>query len=593
MLNTHKYNSGIIGNGSYIAHIQTNGSVPWLCWPNFDSSPIFGQYLGESLGEYSITVDSEVLSTKQFYLENTNILQTEITTTTGSFAIIDFAPRYYENGKLMCNKNFYRKISPIDGEVKLSIKIKPAYQYGKETPKEIIYSDSIQFQFVRFNLFLLANISLNRLSTCSSFILNQTIYLGLFEEKPGSRVLGHLIDSEFVKTKLYWQNWVKHCTIPNFAQSEQIRSALCLKLHQFQDTGAIIAASTTSLPEAPGSGRNWDYRFCWLRDGFYTLFALTNLGQFEELERYSHYISNLTPTPEGRFQPLYSIFGEPLLTETILDLDGYLGNLPVRIGNDAYTHKQNDAYGQILLSLLPLYLDERIPEKNRFHNLNQLNSILNQIEKTMDEPDAGLWEFRNFSQKHCYTFLFHWVGSRATREIAKKLGDKNLENRSTNLMELAASNIELCYDDSLGCYTQAQGKQDLDASLLQLITLGYLDPNSKKAQTHISAIETKLKTEDGLMYRYLHSDDFGKPETTFLVCTFWYIEALACMDRLVEAEELFKKVCGFSNHLGLFSEDVDSGTKSQWGNFPQTYSHVGLVNAAHKISQKKSKSLFW
>ncbi|TGK55376.1 glycoside hydrolase family 15 protein [Leptospira kanakyensis] len=589
----HKYNLGIIGNGSYIAHINTKAEIVWLCWPNFDSSPIFGNLIDERCGSFSLIPQSKILSHSQSYLENTNILRTDIVTETGSFAVVDFAPRYYKNGVLHYKRNLYRKIIPLDGNIKIKILINLTYSYGNEILLPKVTSNLIQYESSEFKINLLANVSVNQIIKGNYFQLNQTLYLGLFESAPEEIILNEWIESEFTKTKSYWQNWVKHCTIPNFAQKQQIRSALCLKLHQFQETGAIIAASTTSLPEAPKSGRNWDYRFCWLRDGFYTLLALTNLGQFEELERYSQYISNLTPTKEGRFQPLYSIFGESLLEEKILELDGYLKNGPVRIGNSAYTHKQNDAYGQILLSLLPLYLDERIPEKNRFHNLNLVKNILEQIELTMDEPDAGLWEFRNFSQKHCYTFLFHWIGAKAAREIALQLGQDQIVNKTEILMKKAEKNIEACYDEELGCYTQAQGKKDLDASLLQLITLGYLDPKTEKAKSHIKAIENSLKSKNGFMYRYLHQDDFGTPETTFLVCTFWYIEALACMDRVNEAIALFDYVCEHSNQLGLFSEDLESKTGGQWGNFPQTYSHVGLVNAAQKISEKKSKSLFW
>ncbi|TGM60480.1 glycoside hydrolase family 15 protein [Leptospira vanthielii] len=590
----HKYNSGIIGNGSFIAHINTNAEIVWLCWPNFDSSPIFGSLLDKKCGNFSIIPNTNLIRTSQVYIENTNILRTEIHTESGSFAVIDFAPRYYENGKLQYKRNLYRKIIPLEGEVKIKIRISPTYDYGMETMFPKVLSDHILFDSAEFKIHTVSNVSLNQIVKENFFHLNQPIFIGLFESLPNESPIDNYIESEFTKTKSYWQNWVKHCTIPNFAQKQQIRSALCLKLHQFQDTGAIIASSTTSLPEAPGSGRNWDYRYCWLRDGFYTLYALTNLGQFEELEMYSQYISNLTPgAADGRYQPLYSIFGESILEEKILSLDGYLGNKPVRIGNSAYTHKQNDAYGQILLSLLPLYLDERIPEKNRFHNLNLIRNILNKIELTISESDAGLWEFRNFSQKHCYTFLFHWVGAKAAKEILQNLGETELQKKSELLMEEAEKNIESCFDSTLGCYTQAQGKKDLDASLLQLITLGYLDPKSEKAKSHLKAIEETLKTEEGFLYRYLHRDDFGKPETTFLVCTFWYIEALACMDRLDEAIQLFQIVADHANHVGLFSEDIESLSGNQWGNFPQTYSHVGLVNAAHKISEKRTKSLYW
>ncbi|TGL67519.1 glycoside hydrolase family 15 protein [Leptospira jelokensis] len=589
----HKYNTGIIGNGSFIAHINTFSDIVWLCWPNFDSSPIFGKLMDQNCGNFRISPTTKIQSVSQSYLENTNILKTEIITETGSFAVIDFAPRYYQNGNLRYKRNLYRKIVPLSGDIKIKVELNPTYDYGETKLIPKIFAEQIQYETNQFQFHVQSNVSVNQILKENEFHLNQSIYLVLHESEKIEIPISEFVEDELSKTKQYWQNWVKHCTIPNFAQKQQIRSALCLKLHQFQETGAIIAASTTSLPESPNSGRNWDYRYCWLRDGFYTLLALTNLGQFEELENYSQYISNLTPTNDGRYQPLYSIFGEHLLEEKILSLDGYQGNQPVRIGNSAYTHKQNDAYGQILLSLLPLYSDERIPEKNRFHNLNLIQKLLDQIELTMDEPDAGLWEFRNFSQKHCYTYLFHWIGAKTAKEIALKLEKQELLEKSERLMREAELNIESCYDSELGCYTQAQGKKDLDASLLQLITLGYLEPHSEKAKSHIKAIESQLKTKEGFIYRYLHKDDFGKPETTFLVCTFWYIEALACMDRLDEAIHLFEYVCGHANHLGLFSEDIESSSGNQWGNFPQTYSHVGLVNSAHKIAVKKSKSLFW
>jgi len=588
----HKYKNGIIGNCGCIAHVDTEANIPWMCLPRFDSPPIFGSLLDPDCGNFSITSDDRIDSTKQEYIQNTNIISTEFHTSGGKFRVIDFIPRFYQNGQTHYPLALYRKVERLEGNPRIKVDLNPKYHFGKETPEIQFGSDHIAYVFNEFKLRFYTNFSRNYLLNKSPEVLSDTKYFILTY---GFSLEGNLIrqfEEDYHKTKDYWQNWVKHCSVGNFATKKVIRSALALKIHQYQDTGAIIASSTTSLPEANGSGRNWDYRFCWIRDSYYTLQALGKLGHFEEMESYANFIANLKPNAKGRYQPLYSITGEALVKEEEIPIRGYLGNIPVRVGNQAHTHIQNDAYGQILLSLLPLYLDERLPDKNRYHNPDLVKNILNQIEATMDEPDAGLWEFRNLSQKHCYTYLFHWAGAKATIKIADSLGDLNLKNTAISLLNKSEEKIEECFDNDAQVYTQAIGTKHLDASLLQLITMSYLDANSSKAKRHLEELEKKLKTGDGLFFRYIHEDDFGKTDSTFLVCAFWYIEALACLGRVEEASDLFDKITEHSNHLGLFSEDVNPNDGSQWGNFPQTYSHVGLVNAAFRISQKKGSLAF-
>ncbi|MBM9501503.1 glycoside hydrolase family 15 protein [Leptospira sp. 201903071] len=583
----HTYPFGIVGNCSYLALINQNTNVEWLCWPRFDSSFIFGSLLDEKKGgKFKVETAEPNPKFNQRYEENTNIIATRIEAKDGVFEVTDFAPRFSEYERHYKPLMFVRKIRPISGSPNIRILCNPTGNYGEYSPKTNIGSNHLLFTGLGSDVRLTTNVSLNYIIQESSFVLNEEKYLVLTYGEPFEAPLEKTVDELYNRTRKYWRNWVKHCGIGEFEQSFVIRSALTLKLHQYQDTGAIIASSTTSLPEHPGGERNWDYRYCWIRDAYYTLTALNNIAHFEEMEMYSHFLENIATKNSGRIQPLFSIGGEEKIEEKIIGLNGYMGNLPVRVGNQAYTHIQNDVYGQILLSLVPLYIDRRFHTEDKSTSRTLIFQLLKHLERTMDEPDAGLWEFRNTKQKHCYTFLFHWAGSSAAIKIGESLHDREICDLAKKLKREAEIRIEKCYDPIRKVYTQAEGVASLDASLLQLISMGYLDPSSQKTKDHLSALESELKTKDGLFYRYKHSDDFGEPKTSFLVCAFWYVDALACIGRIEEAKVYFKNLTRFTNHLGLFSEDVDPEDGSQWGNFPQTYSHVGLMNSAFRISRK-------
>ncbi len=589
------YNYGLIGNCAYLALIDTNANIGWLCWPKFDSSFLFGSLLDEDRGgEFSISPASENYSSKQYYLENTNILVTEFHCGDGSFKVVDFAPRFYQYERYYKPLLLARRVIPMDGTPRIKVICSPRGDYGETNPEILFGSSHIRYMGLERQVRLTTNIALNYVAEGRSFVLNENKYLALTWGIPLEAELEGTLETFYHKTKLYWRQWVKRTSIGQYQQDAVLRSALALKLHQYQDTGAIIAATTTSLPESPGSTRNWDYRYCWIRDAHYTLKALTNIGHFTELEQYAHYVENVAVNiNEGdRFQPLYAINGDAKLVEKIVPLSGYLGNKPVRIGNQAYEHIQNDVYGQVLVSLLPLFVDARLKHEAKHHLLPLVMRILRKIETTMHEPDAGLWEFRNKAQLHCYTFLFHWAGSRAALKIAQKFRDYEMMVLSERLVKESVQQIEACYHAEKEVYTQAVDTTNLDASLLQLVTMGYLDPKSQKAQCHVKALENELRTPEGLFYRYKHSDDFGKPETTFLICAFWYVETLAYLGRLEEAQEFFERLLKYTNHVGLLSEDVDPSTGSQWGNFPQAYSHVGLVNAAFAISRRLDTEMF-
>lgn len=590
----HTYDFGIIGNCAFLAGIDQTTNVVWQCWPRFDSSFIFGSLLDKDKGgEFSIKPFEEHYFSTQFYIENTNILCTEIETADGCYRVTDFAPRFMNFERYFRPLMMIRKVEPLSGSPRVKVKCEPVGNYGETKATASYGSNHIEFLGLEKNVRLTTNISITYINSDLPILLNETKYLVLTYGSPLEAPLESTSEEFLRQTKRYWRRWVKSTSINKFYQKQVIRSALALKIHQFEDTGAIVAATTSSLPEAPGSGRCWDYRYCWMRDTYYILTAFNNVGHFEEMEQYFNYITNIYSTINGRFQPLYKITGEARIEERILDLEGYLGNKPVRVGNAAYTHIQNDVYGQVLISLLPLYIDSRFIDMERASLDKIIYDTLEKISKTMHEPDAGLWEFRDFAQYHCYTYLFHWAGASAALEIAKYKRNEKMAHLAKELKEMAAEKIEACYNPELEAYTQAIGSDKLDASSLQLILMNYLDPNSERAKKHLIAHEKQLKTNEGLFYRYKHADDFGIPETTFLICAFWYVEALACVGRIDEAIKSFEQLLQYSNHLGLLSEDVDSKTGSQWGNFPQAYSHVGLMNAAYRIAKKLDHPVFF
>jgi GH15 family glucan-1,4-alpha-glucosidase len=593
-MDRHTYETGIIGNCAFMAHINKNTNVDWLCWPRFDSTFIFGGLLDRKKGgEFSILPEGEYTS-EQHYLENTNVLITEISPKSGGkYRITDFAPRFYQHQRYYKPLMLIRKVEAIEGSPRIIVKCEPVSEYGAVKLDVNRGSNHIQYLGGEESMRLTTNIPISYVFDEQPFVLNESKYLALTYGEPLEAALISTADRFLSETIQYWRTWIKHSSIATYYQPFVIRSGLALKIHQFEDTGAIIAASTTSLPESPGSGRNWDYRYCWLRDTYYVITALNHIGHFEEMEKYFSYVTDISFSEDDRYQPLYGITGKKNLVEKILtDLDGYLGNQPVRIGNQAYEHIQNDIYGQVMISLLPLYTDHRFVFSERKDSVKWIEFLLKKIEHTIDEKDAGIWEFRNMANVHCYSNLFQWAGASAAEKMARTIENQELVNRAIAVKELAAAHIESCYDPVRKVYTNSAGSSNLDASTLQLIMMNYLDPTSQRAKDHLIALEKELRTPNGLFYRYLYTDDFGKPKTTFLICAFWYVEALASVGRLDDAQREFANLLQYSNHLLLFSEDVDEETGSQWGNFPQAYSHVGLMNAAYRIAIKLDRPIF-
>lgn len=589
----HTYPHGLIGNCGFLALVNRDTNIDWMCWPRFDSPFVFGKIIaGDRGGRFSVEPASPDFACDQQYRANTNILETTISTGEDAYRVIDFAPRFVQQGRYYRPLMLIRKVEPVRGLPRVKVCCDPVRGYEGEALHRERGSSHLRFHGLEEPCRLSTNISLNYITDHSAFVLDRSYYLVLTYGAPLEGPIEKTVEDFLRETTQYWENWIKSTSIGKYFQKAVIRSSLTLKICQYEDTGAIIASPTTSLPEAPGHGRNWDYRFSWMRDTYYTLTAFNHIGHFEEMERYFNFLTNIPMQETQRIQPLYSITGQAQLTEHHLDLPGYLGNQPVRVGNEAYTHVQNDVYGQILLAILPLYVDQRFRPGSFQVTDYLLRGILEKIKTTINEKDAGIWEFRGKALLHTYTSLFQWAGSAAAARVAEQLENPDLARMARALQKRAATNIEKAYQPSLQAYSHAADSPYLDASTLQLILMNYLPPHSERAQTHLKALEGELKASKGLFYRYLHEDDFGKPTNTFLVCGFWYAECLATVGRIDEAGEALEELIQYGNHLGLFSEDIHAQSGSQWGNFPQAYSHVGMVNAAYRINNKISEPTF-
>jgi GH15 family glucan-1,4-alpha-glucosidase len=582
------YGLGIIGNCSYSALLR-DGSVEWLCWPRLDSSFVFGPILDRERGGAFVVEGIDATEVEQGYIENTNVLRTVFRGPGGEFELIDFAPRFQLYQRFFKPSMLIRILRPLSGEPRARVRCRPTYEYGLADTGSWRASNHIAYTGFPVPVRLTTNVPLTYVEDERPFLLEGERHLVLTWGEPLEAGLEETAERFLERTLDYWRRWVKGTRIPRDYQGEVVRSALALKLHQYEDTGALLAATTTSLPEHPGSGRTWDYRFCWLRDAYFTLNALERLGHSEEMELFLEYLRNIAEEREGVLQPAYRINGSAEAPERELEhLSGFNGDGPVRIGNQAFEHVQNDVYGEMVLAVSRLFLDTRfVGEIPPLTAVEIVQTLLDQIEARLEEPDAGLWEFRERSRLHSFSVLMHWAGSRRAIEVAEALGAGDLAERARSIEQRAAELLATrCWNDEVGALTQVAGEPQLDAALLLAVHLGYLTPEDPRATSHVDAIRSALSVDGGLLRRYTSPDDFGTPRAAFTVCTFWLVEALAILGRTDEARELFERLLSLHNGLGLYSEDILPDSLEQSGNFPQTYSHVGLINAAFRLSRR-------
>jgi GH15 family glucan-1,4-alpha-glucosidase len=583
-----------IGNCSISALIDRQGRFVWCCAPRVDSDPVFSNLLAggepedaDAHGLWSIDVEGAA-STSQAYLRNTAILRTEITDASGGVVeIIDFAPRFRLFDRGYRPTSFIRLVRPLAGSPRIRIRLRPTADWGAAPAPVTSGSNHIRFVGKDMTLRLTTNAGVSHILQERLFRLEAPMAMFLGPDEPFQGEVLSTAERMLADTTAYWREWVRTLAVPVDWQEAVIRAAITLKLCAYEETGAIVAALTTSIPEAPDSGRNWDYRYCWIRDAYYVVQALNRLGAVDIMENYLGYLRNIMDAANGgHIQPVFGVGYEPILTERIIDtLPGYRGMGPVRVGNQAHEHIQHDVYGQIVLSNVQTFFDERLLRPATREDFQALERVGEQAFASYDKPDAGLWELRTRAAVHTYSAAMCWAACDRLGNAAAKLGLTDRAQFWNDRAAIIRSAIEAeAWNETSQHFAATFGGDELDASLTQLVDLRFLQPDDPRHRETLKALEKHLRRGSNFM-RYDQPDDFGTPETAFNFCTFWFIEGLHLIGETEEARRLFEEMLARRNHAGLLSEDVSLTDGSLWGNYPQTYSLVGLINCAVLLSR--------
>jgi GH15 family glucan-1,4-alpha-glucosidase len=581
---------GLIGNCQISALVDTQGTIVWGCFPRMDGEPVFSHLVdGDSdQGRFAIELQDPA-SSRQYYLRNTPILCTELHDRHGGvLRVTDFAPRFSQYGRRFRPVMLVRRIEVLSGTPVARIRLHPTAGYGADTHSVTQGSNHVRFVFDDQVLRLTTDAPVTSILQEQAQVLERDITLILGPDESVTESVTEMGRRFFDETRTYWHEWVRSLAVPFDWQSAVIRAAITLKLSTFDDTGAVVAAMTTSIPEVAHSGRNWDYRYCWLRDAYFVVHALNRLGATGTLERYLRYIINLVAgSDDALLQPLYGIGGETTLTETEANhLGGYRGMKPVRIGNDAYRQIQHDSYGAVVLAVTQAFFDERLTRPGDVALFRRLEPLGEHAARLFDQPDAGLWEYRGHEKVHTYSAVMCWAACDRLARIANRLeltqAHEAWRRRADDMHAVIA---ERGWSEHRGAFVESFGGDRLDASLLLLHELDFLAADDPRFVATVEAIEGELR-RGGHMFRYVGEDDFGAPENAFNICTFWFIDALAAIGRRAEARRLFENMLASTTRLGLLSEDLDPTTGELWGNFPQTYSMVGLINSALALSRR-------
>lgn len=587
-----------IGNSTIAALIDRNGRIAWCCWPRIDGDPIFSSLIGgeePQAGYFDVLLDGMEVKATRRYAENTAIIETVLENESGAkLRITDFAPRFKLYDRIYRPAMLVRRIEPLAGTCRITVRLRPHFGWGATPATLVRGSNHMRFSGGDVTVRATTDLPIVYVAEERPFVLSRSATLVLGPDEPFANSIVDTARSFEEKTREYWYEWVRYLSIPYEWQDAVIRAAISLKLCAYEETGGIVAALTTSIPEAPGSIRNWDYRHCWLRDSYFTVRALNLLGATRTMEDYIRYLTTVIASdPSGRLAPVYSIVpGTPLEEGFAEALGGYRGMGPVRVGNQAAEQIQNDGYGHVVLAAAQMFFDQRLPNRGDRALFHLLEGVGARAVEFAFEPDAGLWELRGKRRVHTFSAVMSWAAADRLARIARVL---DLPDRvafwKNHADSIRARVLAFAWDGKLGSFVDADEGGQLDASLLLLAELGFVHPDDPRFVATVEAIGRDLK-RNGYLMRYANEDDFGLPETSFTICSFWYAGALDMIGRRAEAREMFESLLARRNGAGLLSEDIDNRTLELWGNVPQTYSMVGLIDTAMRLS-KTWEEAFW
>ena len=577
----------LIGNCQTAALIDRRGRIVWWCFPRFDSDPVFSRLLAgdEEKGFCEVALVDQV-EVKTQYMRNTAVVETTLVDARGGqVRVVDFAPRFDLYGRTYRAPQIVRRIEPVAGLPRIVIKVRPTSNYGERVSEMSVGSHHIRYVSGGGVVRLTTDAPISYIVAETGFPLHRRLNLVFGQDDPFRETIDEACREFLDRTCDHWQEWVRRLSVPFEWQAAVVRAAITLRLCAYEDTGGIVAAHTTSIPEAPGTSRNWDYRYCWLRDAFFVVLALNRLGATSMMESYIHYFTTIATRETGTLPPVHGVVPFTSLDErTTPSLKGYRGCGPVRIGNQAAEQIQHDSYGSVVLGAAQMFVDERLTFMGDSALFAQLETLGERAWKAAFEPDAGIWEYRGRTRVHTYSAALCWAACDRLARIARILGLAERERRWASRAEVIRERLLAgAWDEKRGAFTGAIGSSDLDASVLLLAELGFLPPEDPRFRRTCETIGRELM-RNGRIMRYAAPDDFGAPETAFLACSFWYIDALAQIGRRDEAREMFESVLAHRNHFGLLSEDVHPGTGELWGNFPQAYSMAGIINTATRLS---------
>jgi GH15 family glucan-1,4-alpha-glucosidase len=592
-MTTRPYRSSLdiaaIGNGRVAALVDQGGRIVWWCFPRLDGDPIFCRLLAgdEDKGFCDVVLEGQVSATS-YYIRNTCILETILVSESGaSVKVTDFAPRFWHYDRSFHPTQLIRRIEPLRGLPRVTVRVRPTHSYGLVATSASHGSNHVRYSCGTTSVRVTTDLAVSYIVHETPFALRHPATLVIGPDEPIESSVDSMSREFLERTRDYWVAWVRGLAVSYEWQPEVIRAAISLKLCTYEETGAITAALTTSIPEAPNTPRTWDYRFCWLRDAYFVIRALNRLGATQSMENYLDYITTIVADAKSPLKPVYGIVHNDTSAEQIApDLKGFQGMGPVRLGNLASDQLQHDAYGSVILGATQMFIDQRLPRMGDISLFRELEALGEQARRLYLEPDAGIWEYRGRLRIHTHSATMCWVACDRLARIAKLLGQSERATYWVTAAEkIRAEILARAWSEKRGAFTGAFDNHELDASVLLLADLGLLPASDPRFIKTCDTIGREL-TRGGLMLRYAAEDDFGLPESAFLACQFWYIDALASIGRTEEARELFTDILDRRNSFGMLSEDLHPVTGELWGNLPQTYSMAGLINSGMTLSRK-------